>query len=72
MIETEESSEGGPRAALVAPRLAEGLELIGEYEGSGFKEAPSIARRADGQMIQLPEILYRVAAAIDGRRSYDE
>ena len=73
MIETEESSEGGPRAALVAPpRLADGLELIGEYEGSGFKEAPSIARRADGQMIQLPEILYRVAAAIDGNRSYDQ
>ena len=70
---TEENGEGGLRAALVAPpRPAEGLELIGEYEGSGFKEAPSIARRADGQVIQLPEILYLVAEAVDGQRTYDE
>jgi putative peptide zinc metalloprotease protein len=55
-----------------APKLAEGIELIGVYEGSGFKEAPYIARRADGQVIQLPQLLYMLAEEIDGRRSYDE
>ena len=54
------------------PVLAEGIELIGEYEDSGFKEAPSLIRRPDGQILQLPALLYGVAAHADGRRSYDE
>jgi putative peptide zinc metalloprotease protein len=54
------------------PKLADGIELIGEYEDSGFKEPPSIARRGDGQVIQLPVVLYKVAEQIDGRRGYDE
>lgn len=62
-----------PRPAVGAdrrppPRVAEGIELIGEYEDSGFKVNPWIARRADGQMIQLTEVLYAIAAAADGRR----
>jgi putative peptide zinc metalloprotease protein len=54
------------------PRLAEGVELIGEYEGSGFKEPPSLVRRTDGQVIQLPPLLYSLLANADGRRSYEE
>jgi putative peptide zinc metalloprotease protein len=54
------------------PQLAEGIELIGEYADSGYKDPPSIARRADGQVIQLPALLYLVAESIDGRRSYAE
>ncbi|NUR78066.1 MAG: hypothetical protein HOQ28_17480, partial [Thermoleophilia bacterium] len=54
------------------PRLADGIDLIGEYEDSGFKEAPYIARRADGQVVQMPELLYLVAEAVDGRRDYAE
>jgi putative peptide zinc metalloprotease protein len=54
------------------PQLADGIELIGEYEDSGYKEPPSIARRADGQIIQLPALLYLVADQIDGRRTYGE
>jgi putative peptide zinc metalloprotease protein len=54
------------------PLLAEGMELIGEYEGSGFREPPSLVRRPDGQVIQLPDVLYKVAAKADGSRSYDE
>jgi putative peptide zinc metalloprotease protein len=54
------------------PRLAEGIELIGRYEGSGFKDPPFIARRSDGQMVQMAELLYLVAEEIDGRRTYDE
>jgi putative peptide zinc metalloprotease protein len=54
------------------PRLAPGLELIGEFEGSGLKDAPLIARRADGQVVQLHHILYTVAEQIDGRRTVPE
>ena len=53
-----------------APRLAEGIELIGEYEGSGFREAPFIARRGDGQTIQLTQLLHLVAQACDGSRDH--
>src|SRR3989440_2703140 len=48
------------------------MELIGEYQGSGFKDPPSLARRGDGQVLQLPRLLYLVAAKADGRRDYDE
>ncbi len=54
------------------PSPAEGIELIGEYEGSGFIEAPYIARRADGQVIQLTQLLYLVAAQCDGSRTTHE
>jgi putative peptide zinc metalloprotease protein len=54
------------------PRLAEGIELVGEFQGSGFKEAPYIVRRADGQVVQLPHLLYLVAGSVDGRREYAE
>jgi putative peptide zinc metalloprotease protein len=54
------------------PRLADGIELIGEYADSGFKQPPSLVRRADGQVIQLPELLYQVVRKVDGDRSYEE
>jgi putative peptide zinc metalloprotease protein len=59
-------ADGGP------PKLAEGIELIGEYEDSGYKEPPSIARRADGQVIQLPKLLFFVAERTDGKRTYEQ
>ncbi len=37
--------------ALAAPRPTEGMEFIGKYEGSGFKESLYLARRADGQFV---------------------
>jgi putative peptide zinc metalloprotease protein len=57
---------------LPRPKLAEGTELIGEYEGSGFKEPQFIARRADGRVLQLPHLLFVVAAASDGTRDLRE
>ena len=51
---------------------AAGVQLIGEAKGSGYKEAPSLVRRADGQTIQLTRLLYLVLEAIDGRRGPDE
>ncbi len=52
--------------------MAEGVDLIGEYEGSGYKEPPSLARRGDGQVIQLTPLLYALAELADGRRSRAE
>jgi putative peptide zinc metalloprotease protein len=48
--------------------LADGLELIGEYQGSGFEEPRYILRRGDGQVIQLPQLLYLLTASLDGER----
>ena len=50
------------------PRLAEGVELLGEYQDSGYSQPPSLVRRADGQVIQMSALLYRVACRIDGSR----
>jgi putative peptide zinc metalloprotease protein len=51
---------------LPVPRLSAGLQLHGEYQGSGFTEPKYIARRGDGQVVQLSQLLYLVASAIDG------
>lgn len=50
------------------PRLAEGVELLGEYQDSGYSQPPSLVRRADGQVIQMSALLYGVACRIDGSR----
>jgi putative peptide zinc metalloprotease protein len=61
------ASAAGPAPHHV-PALAEGVELLGELDASGFKEPPCLARRGDGQTIQLTELLYRLLEVIDGRR----
>jgi putative peptide zinc metalloprotease protein len=53
------------------PRLAEGVELLGAYKDSGYSQPPSLARRADGQVIQMSPLLYQVACRIDGSRGPD-
>ena len=50
------------------PRLAEGVELLGEFRNSGDSQPPSLVRRADGQVIQMSRLLYLVASRIDGSR----
>ena len=54
------------------PRLADGVELLGEYEGSGFKEARYNIRRPGGEMVQLTELLYLIAEALDGRSDLEQ
>jgi putative peptide zinc metalloprotease protein len=54
------------------PARANGVELIGEMEGSGYRQPPSLARRGDGQTFQLTTLLYQVLEAIDGSSTYDE
>ena len=57
---------GGASRPVEVPRLAEGVELLGEYKDSGYSQPPSLVRRADGQVIQMSALLYRVACRIDG------
>ena len=52
-----------------APRLADGVELLGEYKDSGYSQPVSLARRGDGQVIQMSGLLYLVASRIDGSRT---
>jgi putative peptide zinc metalloprotease protein len=53
------------------PRLAEAVELLGEYKDSAYSQPPSLVRRADGQVIQMSPLLYQVACRIDGSRGPD-
>jgi putative peptide zinc metalloprotease protein len=57
-----------PAPVFPVPRLSSGLRLHGEYQGSGFTEPKYIARRGDGQVVQLSRLLHLVAGAIDGSR----
>ncbi len=73
MSDTASPREAAPRSgAEVAPARAAGVVLIGEMQGSGYRTPPALARRADGQTVQLTPLLYATLAALDGRRSYDD
>jgi putative peptide zinc metalloprotease protein len=48
---------------------ADGVELIGEMAGSGYRVPPSLVRRGDGQVIQLTPLLYAIVQEVDGRRT---
>src|SRR3954454_3630601 len=51
---------------------ADGVQLIGEMRGSGYRVAPALVRRGDGQTLQLTSLLYRTLEAIDGHRATHE
>jgi putative peptide zinc metalloprotease protein len=57
-------------AAPPRPARAQGVQLIGEMAGSGYRRPPSLVRRADGQTLQLTPLLYQVLCAMDGERTY--
>jgi putative peptide zinc metalloprotease protein len=54
------------------PARADGVQLLGEMEGSGYREPPALARRGDGQVVQLTPLLYLVLSAVDGHRTLEE
>jgi len=68
------SAAAAPAAAAAssppAPVLgrAEGLELLGDVSGSGYRDGVALVQRADGQMVQLGPLMYAVLEAIDGTR----
>ncbi|MFD8395499.1 hypothetical protein ACFV2N_41515 [Streptomyces sp. NPDC059680] len=47
------------------PTLVEGTQLVGEFEGSGYREPPLLVARADGQLVRLPALLYSVVKMLD-------
>jgi len=53
-------------------RRADGLELLGGVQGSGYKDDVALARRADGQMVQLGPLMYTLLECADGRRGAPE
>lgn len=61
---------GGDVLTTSPPRRARDVELIGEMRGSGYRRPPALVRRADGQVLQLTPLLYRVLEAVDGRADH--
>ncbi|MGV0850358.1 hypothetical protein [Mycolicibacterium phlei] len=59
-------------AAHAVPRRPDGIELIGEMAGSGYRVPPSLVRRADGQTVQLTPLLFATLREIDGVRTLRE
>jgi putative peptide zinc metalloprotease protein len=53
------------------PRLAPNVQLVGELDGSGFKDRQWLIQR-DGQFALLTELLYRIAERADGEQTLDE
>lgn len=63
---------GSPdRSAEVLAR-AHGVTLIGAMRGSGYREPPSLARRGDGQVLQLTPLLFAILDEVDGTRDIGE
>lgn len=63
---------GGAGPVQAGLQRADGVELLGEMAGSGYRVPPSLARRADGQVIQLTPLLYAIVQAADGSRTQAE
>ena len=67
-------SPAGTAEALTQAQLtpAEGLELLGEVHGSGYKDGACLVRRADGQMVQLGPLMFALLECADGQRGVEE
>jgi putative peptide zinc metalloprotease protein len=74
MTEVAQPAREAPAAhgATERPHLADGVEVIGRYQDSGLRKPVYLARRPDGQVVQLSELLYLVAVHADGRRPLRE
>ena len=59
----------GAKGGGIVPCRAEGLELLGDMRGSGYKRPPALVRRRDGQTITLTPLLYLLLQAADGTRT---
>src|SRR5829696_439439 len=61
--------DASPDRAVPPPARAAGVELLGPWAASGYRDRRYLVRRADGQTVQLTELLYVTLDAIDGRRT---
>ena len=53
------------------PVLVAGVEFLGEYQGSGYREAPCLLR-LDRRTIEVSPLLYAVCTLLDGRRDLSD
>ena len=60
------------RVRAAVPRLADGVEFLGEYQDSGYSQAPMLVRRADGQVLLLSSLLYTLAGSVDGKTRVED
>jgi putative peptide zinc metalloprotease protein len=51
---------------------AEGVELLGPVQGSGYRDGAALVRRGDGQMVHLGPLMYGLLECVDGRRDAAE
>src|SRR5947209_17013162 len=74
MTTTAEPRGAAHATAPRAPVLdrADGVELLGGLQGSGYKEGAALVRRRDGQMVQLGPLMYALLECVDGRREEGE
>jgi putative peptide zinc metalloprotease protein len=72
-LQTADAQVRADSAAMrtIRPLLGTDVELVGEFDGSGFAERQWLIRRAD-RFIQLTELLYRIAEHADGQRTLEE
>ncbi|WP_329791301.1 hypothetical protein V1227_05115 [Lentzea sp. DG1S-22] len=70
LVNASPDPAGGDVLTTTPPRRARDVELIGEMRGSGYRRPPALVRRADGQVLQLTPLLYRVLEAVDGRTDH--
>jgi putative peptide zinc metalloprotease protein len=71
-IDVVGGSSADEGAGRVLPRLAEGVTLLGGYESAGLRNPRFLARRGDGQVVLLSELLYLVAGCADGQHDLPE
>src|SRR5919199_160466 len=53
------------------PQLAPGIDLLGPVQGSALA-GPQFLIRRDAQYLQVSQLLYRVAEAVDGQRTLNQ
>jgi len=51
---------------------ADGIQLLGAVQGSGYRDGAALVRRADGQMVHLGPLMYGLLECVDGRRGVDD
>ncbi|QFG24433.1 hypothetical protein [Actinomadura sp. WMMB 499] len=59
---------GRPAPVLTLPTLIDGVEMVGEFKNSGYREPPQLVSLPNRQLVRLPPLLFQVAKALDEHR----